>query len=99
MRGSSITLTGGDAGHPGAQLGACVTIRGSDIAQQVERLAELLNGLLGVAVEQGDLAKSMGERGKRLRLAGRAGDTCQCVGAGARVSISGCRCEEADRPA
>ena len=65
-----------------------MTVRDGDIAQQIERLTELLHGLLGVAVEQGDLAKRMGERGKRLRLAGCAGDPCQRIGAGARVSIS-----------
>src|SRR5262249_14793954 len=69
------------------------------IAQQIERLAKLLNSLLRVAVEQGDLAKRVAERRERLRLAARAGDARQRIGAGSRVSISMCRREEADRPA
>ena len=40
----------------------------------------------------------MGERRERLRLATGAGDPCQRIGAGARVSSSVCHGEEADRP-
>ena len=66
MGDGGIALIRSRAGDPGAQLGACVTVRHHDITQQIERLAELLNGLLGVAVEQGDLAQRMGERRERL---------------------------------
>ena len=64
-----------------------MTVWDGDIAQQIERLAKLLNRLLRIAIEQGNLAKGMGERGKRLGLAGCAGDPCQGIGAGARVGI------------
>src|SRR5262245_15169574 len=99
MGHGGITLVGGCAGDCGAQLGARVAVWDDDIAQQIERLTELLNGLLRIAVKQGDLAKRMCERGKRLRLAARAGDSCQRIGAGAGVSISVCCREEAHHPA
>ncbi len=41
---------------------ACLTVRQGDAAQQLERLVELLDGLLWAAVEQGELAKRIGER-------------------------------------
>ncbi len=53
MDDGGITLIRSCTGDPGAPLGSCVTVRDGDITQQIERLTELLNGLLGVAVEQG----------------------------------------------
>ncbi len=51
MRDGGITLIRSCTGDAGAQLGCGVTVRDGDIAQQIECLTELLNSLLGVAVE------------------------------------------------
>ena len=53
MRDGGIALICCGARDAGAQLGCGVTVRDGDIAQQIERLVELLDRLPWVAVEQG----------------------------------------------